>query len=290
MKCLICGKKKFKIIWNDKIRSGINKFTKKKEKILQCENCELVFLKKRKKILENSALTRKHFNKNNSIKEFVKFHSTREFKKFNFIKKYLNFEKKDILESNCGAGLIINALKKKAKTTAGIDNPIYEKFLTNNNHLFFKNVDETIIKKIKFDIIFSLSEIEHKFDPILFIKKIRKILKKNGYLILRIPNFKNIYSYLLHKSFFRYDFRTSHNYYFSENNLDLMFKKLNFKIHLKRGFNEYSLNHLSTYMIKNKRVKTKDVKNIFNLKTSQRVLENIEKSNVSTSFIYILKN
>ena len=289
MKCLICGKKKFKTIWYDKIRSGINKFTKKKEKIIQCENCDLVFLKNRKKILENSALTRKFFNKNNSIEEFVKFHSPREFKKLNFIKEYLDFEKKNILESNCGAGLIINALKKKAKTTAGIDNQIYKKFLTKNNHLFFKNIDEVINKKIKFDIIFSLSEIEHKFDPILFIKKIKQILKKNGYLILRVPNFKNIYSYLLQNSFFKYDYRTSHNYYFSENNLDLMFKKLNFKVYLKKGFNEYSLNHLSTYLIKNKRVKIKNVQKIFNSIVSKRVIENIEKSNISTSFIYILK-
>ena len=95
---------------------------------------------------------------------------------------------------------------------------------------------------------------------------------------------------MLHNSFFKYDYRTSHNYYFSENNLDLMFKKLNFKVYLKRGFNEYSLNHLSTYLIKNKRVKLRDVQNIFNSLVSKRVLENIEKSNVSTSFIYILKN
>ena len=113
MKCIICGKKKFEIIWNNKLRSSANKFTKAKKKILQCIYCDVAFLEKRTKILENSAITRKIFNKNNSIHEFVKFHSPREFKKFHFIKKYLDFGNKSILESNCGAGLIINALKKK---------------------------------------------------------------------------------------------------------------------------------------------------------------------------------
>jgi len=290
MKCIICGKKKFETIWNNKIRSAASKFTKTKKKILQCFNCELVFLEKRIKILENSAVTRKLFNKNNSIHEFVKFHSPREFKKFNFIKKYLNLRNKSILESNCGAGLIINALKKKAKLTAGIDNLIYKKFLINNNHLFFKNIDEVIKSKNKFDIVFSLSEIEHKYDPILFLKKIRKILKKDGCIILRIPNFKNIYAQLLNQSFYKYDYRTSHNYYFSEKNLDLMFKKLNFKIYLKKGFNEYSFNHLCTYLIKNKRVKTNNIQKIFDSKTCERAIRNIELNKISTSFIYILKN
>ena len=290
MKCIICGKKKFEIIWNNKLRSSANKFTKVKKKILQCIYCDIAFLEKRTKILENSAITRKIFNKNNSIHEFVKFHSPREFKKFHFIKKYLDFGNKSILESNCGAGLIISALKKKAKFTAGVDNVIYKKFLTGNNHLFFKNIDEIIKNKVKFDIVFSLSELEHKYNPILFLKKIKKILKKNGCVVLRIPNFKNIYAQLLNESFYKYDYRTSHNYYFSEKNLDLMFKKLNFKIYLKRGFNEYSFNHLCTYLIKNKRVKTINIQNIFDNKTSKRAIANIELNKISTSFIYILKN
>ena len=133
---------------------------------------------------------------------------------------------------------------------------IYKKFLTGNNHLFFKNIDEIIKNKVKFDIVFSLSELEQKNNTIFFLKKIKKILKKNGRVVLRIPNFKNIYAQLLNESFYKYDYRTSHNFYFSEKNLDLMFKKLNFKIYLKKGFNEYSFNHLCTYLIKNKRVKT----------------------------------
>ena len=80
------------------------------------------------------------------------------------------------MESNCGAGLIISALKK-AKFTAGVDNVIYKKYLTGNNHLFFKNIDEIIKNKVKFDIVFSLSELEHKYNPILFFKK-KKNFKK----------------------------------------------------------------------------------------------------------------
>ena len=77
---------------------------------------------------------------------------------------------------------------------------------------------------MKFDIIFSLSEIEHKFDPISFLRKLKKVLAANGIIIIRIPNFNNVYMKLLGKSFFKYDYRISHNFYFSEKNLDLLFK------------------------------------------------------------------
>ena len=45
--CIACKSKKFKILWHEKIRVERNKFSKKRHKILQCTNCQLVFLKKK---------------------------------------------------------------------------------------------------------------------------------------------------------------------------------------------------------------------------------------------------
>ena len=59
------------------------------------------------------------------------------------------------------------------------------------------------------------------------------------------------------KNFLKYDFRSSHNFYFSEVNLDLMFKKLKFRIIKKLGHQEYSINHLLTFFKK----KIKELKN-----------------------------
>ena len=47
MKCIICSNKKFSVVWFDRIREGQNLFSKKKLKILKCNNCSLVFLKKK---------------------------------------------------------------------------------------------------------------------------------------------------------------------------------------------------------------------------------------------------
>ena len=142
---------------------------------------------------------------------------------------------------------------------------------------------------IKFDVVFSLSEIEHKYDPVSFIKNLKKILSKKGVIILRIPNYDNIYAKLLGKCFFKYDFRVSHNFYFSEKNLDLLFKKLNLKIIKKDGFNEYSFNHLLNYIFHKKRFGEKKLMKFFKKSDEIFVKKNIENSLSSTSLIYLLK-
>ena len=287
-KCLICNKNKFKIVWNNKIRSGKNKFTKKKEIVYQCLNCNIVFLKNRRKKLENSFIARTIYNKNSSIKEFLKFHKPRELKKLEICRKFINFKNKNILESNCGAGTLLKKLKKEAKTTSGIDNLYYKYYLEQNGHNYFSSLDNAIDKKKSFDIIFSLSELEHKYNPLQFLKKIKKLLSKKGRLILRIPNHKNIYAILLGKYFYKYDFRTSHNYYFSEKNINILLKKAGFEIQNKLGFHEYEFNHLLAYIKSRKRI-TGTYKSLIRKKDEIILKNNIESSLTSTSLVYIIK-
>lgn len=289
-KCIVCKKKEFKIVWDDKIRSSNKRFSKKKEKILQCKFCDLVFLKNPKKYLENSAITRNLYNKNNSIKEFLDFHSNREKNKLKFIEQYINFKSKKILESNCGAGVLLNVLKRKTSKTAGLDSNHYKNFVVSQGHKFYSDISQIIKNQDQFDIILSLSEIEHKYNPIKFIKDMKRCLTKNGLVVFRIPNFFNIYMYALNKSFLKYDYRSSHNYYFSEKNLDLMFNNLNMQIVYKLGFHEYSLNHLSNYIKTQKRVDLNKVKTIFTENDEKNFKLSVEKTMSSTSLIYILKN
>ena len=72
--------------------------------------------------------------------------------KIKVISKYVNFKNKAILESNCGAGILINILKKKARITAGLDNNHYKKFVKSNGHKFYENISEIINKKTSFDV------------------------------------------------------------------------------------------------------------------------------------------
>lgn len=292
MKCKICGKEKFTIIWLDKIRVSKNSFSKNKVKILKCNNCSLVFLKKKiSKFENNNKSFRKKFDGENTINKYLNFHKPREIKKLKSIFKYLNFRNKSILESNCGYGTIIDYLKKKGTYTAGIDHTIYKKTLKQRNHEYFSSIDEVLLSKKKFDIVFCLSELEHKVEPLDFLKKLKKVMLNNrSKLIVRVPNYDNIYKNLIGYDFLKYDFRSSHNFYFSENNLDLMFKRLNFKIFKKIGYQEYSINHLLTFFKKNKRVNEKNSLKFFNDKKNNEYIRTIQNNKHSTSLIYILAN
>ena len=63
-----------------------------------------------------------------------------------------------------------------------------------------------------------------------------------------MPNYLNIYKLTAGKYFDKFDFRTSHNFYFSKKNLHLIFKKVGLKIKKEMGYHEYEFNHLLKYL------------------------------------------
>ena len=286
IKCKLCGSKKSDLIWNNKIRSGKKKFSNKNFKIYKCQNCNVKFLEKfNKKLLDNS-IFRKKFDGANTIKKYHSFNKPRELKKIKFIEKFISFKKKDVLETNCGAASVLDYIKKKAKITVGQDNKIYKPHVT-KKHKFYFNINDIKKTNIKFDIILSLGELEHRDDPVRFVKDLAKVLKKNGKIIFRIPNYYNIYYFFLGSDFQKYDFRESHNFYFCEKSIYHLFKKSKLKIKLKKGFNEYNINHFIHFLKTRKRVETKH-KNLINNKNSKYIQSQINENLLSTSFIYII--
>lgn len=293
IKCPICYSRKQKEIWYGKIRDGIKNYktiySKKKIKIFFCNNCGVRYKYPLTKDLLNNQLFRKKYDGEASIKKYYSFNKTRELKKFHKIFKLINFKNKSILESNCGGGEVLNYLKKNTKNVSGIDSLYLKNHLNKKKIMFFENINEIKKKKVKFDIIISLGEIEHRYDPKTFIKKFLNILKPGGLLILRAPNYNNIYRLGLGKIFLRDDFRTSHNFYFDEKSLDYIFSKLGLKILIKKGLQEYSINNFISYLKLKKRPKNL-TKNIVNQADNKKFELNLENSLYSTSLMYVLKN
>lgn len=50
---------------------------------------------------------------------------------------------------------------------------------------------------IKFDVVASFGLIEHFIDPTPYITKMASLVKRGGYLIIHVPNFRN-FQYLIH--------------------------------------------------------------------------------------------
>ncbi len=120
----------------------------------------------------------------------------------NYIKK--NIKNKSVLEIGCGTGFYTNKISKYAKRVVGID---YEqsyldlaKKNNSNKNITYLNADisKNIIKNDNFDYIFMIDFFlflfDYKFQKNLFskkeliFKKINKLLKMNGKLVIIDPH------------------------------------------------------------------------------------------------------
>lgn len=114
------------------------------------------------------------------------------------IKKY-NY--KTILDVGCGPALIIKALAKKYpnKRFTGYDVSGYvitQNKKDNLKNLHFKIIDlNKIPTKQKFDLVLCLSTLHYFIGPLMKIKKLLKLVNKNGSLIVNYPNRELLQSY-----------------------------------------------------------------------------------------------
>lgn len=103
-----------------------------------------------------------------------------------------------ILDAACGEGALLNELYKKGYSKLyGVD--IEENRFAIKNRAKFKKADlnnKVPFNNSTFEFIFSLETLEHLDSPYNAIKEFHRVLKKNGALIISIPNLNNWYQKL----------------------------------------------------------------------------------------------
>lgn len=188
MKCFICGNlKKFESLSPEICKT--NNYL--------CLNCGLVFIPKDKsyqKYYKQGGYFKK--SPNLSLKKELISRSLLINQATNFIKSFLdlfkiNFYNKSVLEVGFAYGEILYYLKKKYHSKVlGIE-PSKETARLGEK-MFNIPIKQTILEefdtKEKFDIIFCRHTLEHVDNPLLFLKKIRSLLKESGLLYLEVPN------------------------------------------------------------------------------------------------------
>ncbi len=145
---------------------------------------------------------------------------------------------KDFLEIGAGEGFLMKAASKKKLNVTGVDfqkdqiksqNPdMLNFFVKSDPYIYLKN------NKKKYDFIASMFVLEHLREPIKFIKTIKSKLKKNGIIIISVPNdFKEFQQYLMKSKIISKKYWLAppeHLNYFNNKNIELFFKKMNLKI------------------------------------------------------------
>ena len=109
-------------------------------------------------------------------------------KQLKHVTRYLNKNKPGkILDVGCGHGWLLSSLNFKWNKF-GLDVSSFAlKSASKYSKTFLGDINN--IKEKNFDYITILHVIEHIFEPSKFIKKVHKILKKKGTLVIETPNF-----------------------------------------------------------------------------------------------------
>ncbi len=169
----------------------ISKLENYQYKLLECKNCNLIFQKEipndnfSHQLYENYIDKEISLEKKNNYEK--KFHKKLNYE-INLIKNL--FKKKNeeisILDFGAGWGFWLNFLKKKNFDVYAFE--ISESrinFLKKNHIKVISNIENTVYK---YDFIYSEETFEHLSHPKETLISLSKILKENGFILLRFPS------------------------------------------------------------------------------------------------------
>lgn len=175
------------------------------------------------------------------VNEFYKSAHLLEENKYNEIKlgklKHFFPKNQKVLDYGCGDGTVTEMLSKE-NTAIGVD--ISKKAVEICRK---KGIDCRLIEVDKkldfarnyFDCIFCLETIEHVFDTEALLKEFRRLLKKNGSLVITTPNIAQISNRIR----FLFDIRlhyvetkieAGHMRFFTKNSLEKLLKENGFEV------------------------------------------------------------
>lgn len=145
------------------------------------------------------------------------------------IQKYVS--RGTVLDIGCSSGLLLGLLKNKGYKVFGIEPNKYAFRLAKNkfgNAIFHGTLDTYISKKV-FDVVILSHVLEHVENPVVVIEIIKRMLAKNGILLIGIPNTRNII-FLLRRKYWEYLRPNEHVWHFSDTYLINMLKNNGFTV------------------------------------------------------------
>lgn len=244
--CIICGSKKIKLAFMSTNKHGRQVLTPKdKFSIYRCSHCASHFLNL-KKIDEK--FFKKYYEedyysngKNNKIIDFATkllFNYSVKIKNFLILSEFRDKnELLYLLDVGCGDGKFLSNFKKDKFTSFGIEiNPIGVLESLKKN----LNVNKTDLLKfktdLKFDIITFWHVIEHLQNPKENLIKAKKLLKKDGIVVISTPNTKSLGFLLSNKNWFHLD-SPRHLILYNVKTMKFLADKTGFKI--KKIYHEW---------------------------------------------------
>lgn len=209
---------------------------KKKHGLYQYGNIKI----KNRKFRTSLSLDKKTVKQRYKIMYSETFHTSPAGSSAQVIFQSKNYLKnKTVLDLGCGAGRVSLYAAKYAKHVTGID--YIEKAITYAQKFAklcnIKNVDFSVgdldtFKGEKFDVIMMTEVFQHIDNPLCTLKRSRKMLNKNGHVIISVPSYDNFRGmiWLSLQKLFGLPMSLTDTYQISADEIESMCKKSGFKM------------------------------------------------------------
>lgn len=196
MRCVVCRSAKLSIL-----------FPHKKGHMAQCEECGLVQLSPMPSAKEIGQLYHEDFDHFKPYIEQLAVHKAYFRQKIEEIQKAANGNKKmRLLDIGCAMGVLLEEAQKKGITAKGVDiSRDAVKYCQSNKLSALSGTIQTLKNKLpsrSFDVVTAFQIIEHERDPIGFMYRIHKLLKKGGMVVLATPDYGGFWRRVMGRRWF----------------------------------------------------------------------------------------
>ncbi len=159
--------------------------------IVQCKNCGFVYVNPG----PTEEFLKEHYQNylpcNQKEIDRWQYMMSNVFRKsLSIIKKYSKFKQNKLLDIGCGHGFFLQEIKKQGCDGYGID--LSEKAVDyakkNDLNVTNSTLFDSKFKDAEFDIVTMFYVLEHIINPADYLKEVKRILKPNGLLLIRVPD------------------------------------------------------------------------------------------------------
>jgi 2-polyprenyl-3-methyl-5-hydroxy-6-metoxy-1,4-benzoquinol methylase len=244
MNCLVCYSNKTNLKFLARNNHGRKILSDEKFQIYYCNNCQAYFianLKESEEYYQRYYLSDYYKEETNSLTDRI-LHRLKIFsinQKQNFILKNVpkSQSKISILDLGCGDGSFLEYLDPRVFEKEGID--VSQKSVDICRSKGIKTFKGTIFdypEKKKFDVITLWHVAEHLFNPSETITVAKKYLKKDGLLIIGVPNTNSFGFKVAQENWFHFD---SPRHTFLPNNQTICYLAQNNGLKIHQEINEF---------------------------------------------------
>ncbi len=250
-------------------------------KIVCCQNCNLTFSEEQPENFNDV-----YSNDDYLIKSINAYDKTRNYRIKRFAVERIGILKKykkggSLLDFGCGTGWFLEEAKKYYKVNGVEYSDSLRKWLkTKLNISSFKDISKI---KNKYDIITAFDVIEHVSSPLIFLRNLRKILKKDGVILIYTPNIDSLgFSYLKEKNNLLCP--PHHLFYFNKNSFEYLCKKVDMKI-VETQYRGLDIGDIYAFMNRKKNFRSAD----FLYKNFEKLQNFIDEISYSNHVRFVIK-